>query len=175
MILALDIASLTGVAVGRPGSRPQAWTVDLGRTDDVRFANALRMTDKLIREYQPTLVAIEAPVGGPKTSHLLVGLVACVRGACKARGAPVEAFNIASIRKHFVGGHVTSAHYQHLPPKARKLAARKAGKAAVMNRCRSLGWPVVDDNEADACALWDFAASRSSHAHAVLTAGGLFT
>lgn len=85
----------------------------------------------------------------------------------------MEAFNIASIRRHFVGGHVTSAAYGHLPVAARKAAARKAGKAAVMNRCRALGWAVRNDNEADACALWDYAASRESHAHAVMTAGGL--
>jgi hypothetical protein len=29
-------------------------------------------------------------------------------------------------------------------------------KAATIDRCRELGWNVNNDNEADACALWDY-------------------
>lgn len=174
MLVALDVASRTGVAVGEPGGTPRAWSVNLGTGDDERYANALKLTDRLIREYRPTMVAIEAPIGGSRTSHLLVGLVACIRGACRARGVAVEAHNIASVRKFFLGMHISSVQFQHLPVKARKAAARKEAKAAVMARCRSLGWPAVDEDACDGLALWDFAASRMSHAHGVLTAGGLF-
>lgn len=172
-MIALDVATRTGIAVGKPGSRPDAWSVFLGKTDDERYANALKLMDRLIREYGPGMVAIEAPIGGSRTSHLLVGLVACFRGACRARGVAVEAHNIASVRKFFLGKHISSVQFQHLPAKARKAAARKEAKAAVMARCRALGWPAADEDAGDSLALWDYAASRLSHAHAVMTAGGL--
>lgn len=177
-IVALDVATRCGVAVGRPQAAPRAWSEHLGETDDARFAQALRLTDRLIREHRPEVVVVEAAIGGEKASHLLIGLVACVRGACTARGVEVESANIGAARKHFIGQHITSAStaFRHLRSQsARKAAARKAAKEAVMNRCRALGWPVRNDDEADAVALWDYAASRRSHAHAVMTAGGLWT
>lgn len=176
IIVALDLASVSGVAAGSPGGRPKAWSVDLGqgRSEDARFSKALILTHKLIEAHKPDVLAIEAPVGGSKTSHFLVGLVACVRGCAFNRGVQVEPYNIASIRKHFCGGHVTSAAYGHLDPKKRKGAARAAGKNLVMQRCRQLGWEAEDDNAADACALWDYACSLQSRAHQVANLPGLF-
>jgi hypothetical protein len=176
IILALDLAGVTGVAVGAPGGAPTAWSVDLGksRSEDARFSKALVLTHKLIETHKPDLIAIEAPVGGPKTSHFLVGLVACVRGCAFNRKVRVEAYNIASIRKHFCGGHVTSAAYGHLEPKRRKAAARAAGKNLVMQRCRQLGWQADDDNAADAAALWDYACALASRSHQLTSIPGLF-
>ena len=176
IVLALDLAGVTGVAVGTPGGQPTAWSVDLGKSksEDFRFSQALVLTHKLIEQHKPDLIAIEAPVGGPKTSHFLVGLVACVRGCAFNRKVKVEPFNIAAIRRHFVGGHVTSASYKHLESKHRKAAARSAGKNLVMQKCRLLGWKAEDDNAADACALWDAACSQLSRSHQISTVGGLF-
>lgn len=176
IVLALDLAGVTGVAVGSPGGQPAAWSVDLGkaRSEDFRFSQALVLTQKLIQTHKPDLIAIEAPVGGPKTSHFLVGLVACVRGCAFNHRVKIESFNIASIRKHFVGGHITSSAYKHLDPKKRKGAAREAGKSLVMQKCRLLGWEAEDDNAADACALWDAACSQLSRSHQISTIGGLF-
>jgi hypothetical protein len=177
IILALDLAGVTGVAVGSPGGAPTAWSVDLGksRSEDARFSQALVLTHKLIETHKPDLIAIEAPVGGPKTSHFLVGLVACVRGCAFNRKVRVEAYNIASIRKHFCGGHVTSAAYGHIKaPRARKEAARAAGKNLVMQRCRQMGWQADDDNAADAAALWDYACALASRSHQLTSIPGLF-
>lgn len=176
IILALDLASVTGIAVGLPGGAPTAWSFDLGagRSEDHRFSQALVLTHKLIERHKPDLLAIEAPVGGPKTSHFLVGLVACVRGCAFNRKVRIESYNIAAIRKHFVGGHVTSAAYKHLDPKRRKNEARKAGKNLVMNRCRQLGWQCDDDNAADAAALWDYACALESRSHQITSIPGLF-
>ncbi len=176
IVVALDLASVTGVAVGSPGGTPTAWSVDLGqgRSEDARFSQALVLTHKLIEAHKPDLLAIEAPIGGPKTSHFLVGLVACVRGCAFNRKVRIEPYNIAAIRKHFVGGHVTSAAYGHLDPKRRKAAARSAGKNLVMNRCRQLGWQVDDDNAADACALWDYSCALESRSHQITSIPGLF-
>lgn len=176
IILALDLASVSGVAIGSTGGKPTAWPVNLGqgRSEDARFSQALVLTHKLIEAHKPDLIVIEAPVGGPKTSHFLVGLVACVRGCAFNRRVRIESYNIAAIRKHFIGGHVTSAAYGHLPPNKRKGAARAAGKNAVMQRCRQLGWEAEDDNAADACALWEYACALESRAHQLTSIPGLF-
>lgn len=176
IVLALDLASVTGAAVGSPGGVPTAWSVDLGqgRSEDARFSQALVLTHKLIETHKPDLIAIEAPVGGPKTSHFLVGLVACVRGCAFNRRVRIESYSIAAIRRHFVGGHVTSAAYGHLEPRKRKAAARSAGKNLVMQRCRQLGWHAEDDNAADSLALWDLACALESRSHQMSSAPGLF-
>ena len=170
MIVALDIATQTGVAVGSPGGAPRAWSVDLGKgsSDDARFSAVLTLTHKLIAEYKPRLLAIEAPVGGPKASHLLIGLVACVKGCAANRSIPVKDFPINSVRKHFLGRAPRVSDY----PAKNRAAAVKAMKADVMARCRLLGWQVDGHDEADAVALWDFACATLGAQ--TTPAGGLF-
>ena len=170
MIVALDVATLTGVAVGNPGSVPKAWSVSLGKpgNDDSKFSGALVLTHTLIEAHRPRLLAIEAPVGGPKASHLLIGLAACIRGVAENRGVEVHAYPINSIRKHFMGRALAKRDY----PALSVYAAKKAMKGEVMQRCRLLGWQVSDDNAADAAALWDFACALSGYD--TTPAGGLF-
>jgi Holliday junction resolvasome RuvABC endonuclease subunit len=171
-ILALDIASVTGVAVGEShGSvSPRAWSVDLGKakSEDHRFSQALILTHKLIAEHKPDLIAVEAAVGGPKTSHFLVGLLACIRGCAANRGVPIKTYPINSIRKHFTGRALQVRDFPGLNPSA----AKKQIKAVVMQRCRMLGWDFTDDNAADALALLDFA--RATEGAQTIPAGGLF-
>lgn len=176
IILALDVATVTGAAVGSPGGKPTAWSIDFGqgKSEDYRFSQALVHTHRLIEHHKPDLVAIEAAIGGPRTSHFLVGLVSCIRGCAFNRRVRVETYSVAAIRRHFCGGHVTSAAYGHLEPKKRKAAARSAGKNLVMQRCRQLGWQCDDDNAADAAALWDYACALESRAHQITSLPGLF-
>ena len=161
---------MTGVAVGKPGNAPTTWSVSLGKVgdDDAKFSHALVLTHKLIEEHRPRLLAIEAPVGGPKASHLLIGLVACIRGVARNRGVAVATYPINSIRKHFMGRALAKRDY----PALSVYAAQKAMKSEVMQRCRLLGWDVPDDNAADAAALWDFACATSGNQ--TTPAGGLF-
>lgn len=175
MIVALDVATRTGVCVGRRNEQPRAWSVDLGagKAEAARFSAALALTHALIEKHKPDLIAVEAAVGGPKTSHFLVGILACVRGCAFNRGVAVETFDISSIRKHFLGKHISSVQFKHLPEKARKAVARKEAKSAVMHRCRSLGYAVGDDDAADAAALWDYAMAVRAGRQAA-PVGGLF-
>lgn len=172
VILALDIATQTGVAVGSPGSAPKAWSYDLGKgkSDTFRFSRIIRLVQVCVGKYGITHIAIEAPVGGPKTSHLLVGLWACASGSAVALGVPVEKYDISAIRKHFLGRNPTSRDF----PTLSKLAATKAIKRQVMDRCALLGWDTPDDDAADAAALWDYACAQRSRSHQMTTVGGLF-
>lgn len=160
IILALDLATTTGVAVGSPGNRPICFTENLGNAGEhhgARFAQAFRMTKRLIQQYKPDLIAIEAPIGtaggGTKNRPLvLMGIRACVMGVSHMMHVPTEQHEVGTIRKHFLGvGNLK----------------RDDAKRATIGRCRSLGWTVMNDNEADAAALWDYACARLSRSHAI--------
>ena len=168
-ILALDLASQTGIAFGRSLAPPRCWSVDLGKGDDRKFANALRMTRTLIQKFEPDLIAIEAPIQGRVKSSFLIGLAACVRGAATDLGVPYEMHEISAIRRHFLG--YAPAKRDFIGSEAQKT---KQIKALVMNRCRALGWTVPDSDASDAAAVWDYAMSMRRADHARRTVGGLF-
>ena len=171
-ILALDIATRTGVSVGSSGEAPVSWSVDLGkgRSEDARFSKALSLTHRMIECHSPDLIAVEAAIGGPNTSHFLVGLLACVRGCAFNRGIPVEVCSIGGIRKHFLGKNLTVRDY----PGLSKDQAREQIKAEVMKRCSLLGWEAADDDAADAAALFDYACATFARGYQAKPSGGLF-
>lgn len=157
-VAAFDTATNTGVAIGSAGETPHAFSVNLGKVAwERRFSRILRLTRKVITDHRPDVLAVEAFVGGPKANTDLAGLVACVKGEADRLGVRVVSYYPATVRKHFLGaGKVPNV------------------KAAVMARCHLLGWKVTDDNQGDACALWDYSMSLESRAHQVTTVGGLF-
>jgi len=171
-ILALDIATNTGVCVGESGATPKSWSVNLGegRSQDARFSEVLRLTQGLIQTHNPDFIAVEAAIGGPKASHYLIGLVACVRGCAANRGVNCEGMHLGSIRKHFLGKSYTTKHFPHL----KTADAKKAIKGLVMDRCRLLGWHVEDDDAADAAALWDYTCATKVRKFQAVPTGGLF-
>ena len=166
----MDLATQTGLAFGPARAVPQVWTVNLGagKAEAEKFGRAMRMTRACVERYRPEEIVIEAAVGGPKASSFLHGLVACVRGEAWQHGVPVTMYHQQSIRKHFLGGNPSKRQFAGSASQQSKQL-----KALVVNRCRSLGWPVEDDNQADACALWDYAHALRSPAHALHTVGGL--
>jgi Holliday junction resolvasome RuvABC endonuclease subunit len=169
-VLALDIATRTGVCVMGVGGAPTAWSVDLGagKSEEARFSAILVLTHTLIAKHKPDLVAIEATVGGKMASAYLIGLVACVRGCAANRGVRSQIYPINSIRRHFLGRAIAVRDF----PGMTQAKAKKQIKAAVMERCRLLGWNVPDADAADAAALADFA--RATEGAQTTPAGGLF-
>jgi len=171
IVLALDIAISTGVAVGSSGGQPVSSTVNLGKPPNGRrFSNALRMTQDLISEHKPDLIVAEAAIGGPKASAFLIGLVACVEGCAFNRGIPFETINLGTIRKSFLGKHLTTRHFPSLSQKA----AKQAIKMQVVQGCALRGWSVHNDDEADALALWDYACATHARGYQSRPHGGLF-
>jgi hypothetical protein len=171
-VLAFDVATVTGVAFGCSGSKPRAWEVNLGKgaAEQARFSKAINLARWACEKFEPDLVAIEAPVGGTKTSHLLVGMWACIMGECHRASVRSIKCDIASVRKHFLGKHLTAKHYPHLKPTQAKLEIKRA----VITRCRLLGWQAETDNCGDALAIWDYACSSHDPSHHTTTIGGLF-
>ena len=158
--LAFDTATSTGCAFGVAGGKPQAWTLHLGKADwPVRFSKLLQHVEHFIKTFDPDIVAVEAFVRGPKANPDLIGLAACVQGQAARMGKRIVTYHQSSIRAHFLG----HAGKSRTPIKVR-----------VFQRCRMLGWPVEDHDQADAVALWDFALSRESRSHQMSSVGGLF-
>jgi hypothetical protein len=171
-VLALDIATSCGVCFGEAGAVPHAWAIDLGKgcSDAARFAKAIRMTRHYCAKFKPDLVAVEAPIGGPQTSHLLVGMWACVTGEIENAGIPPMKCNIGAVRKHFLGRPISKKDFPGFSAHKAKLEIKKT----VMNRGRALGWTITGHDAADAAATWDYACATHDTNHHTTTIGGLF-
>lgn len=170
-ILALDLATTTGVCVGTSGADPKVWSVYLGEApDERRLSNVLRLTKGLIEKNQPNLIVPEAAVGGKEANAYLIGLMQCVRAQAFAMNVTCIPAHIATVRKHFIGKHMTSRDFPHLS----KAAAKKAIKGEVIKRCQLLKWKAEDDNQADALAIWDYACATYARGYQAKPLGGLF-
>lgn len=171
-VLALDVATKTGVCVGVPGANaPRAWTVDLGKPPIGRkLSNALAMTQGLITAHKPDLIVIEAPLGGQKVNASLIKMVGCIEGCAFNRGVKSMTAELSTVRKHFLGKNYTKQHFPHLTEKA----ARAEIKAMVVRRCTMIGWAPENDDEADAMALWDWAMATQVKSYQSKPQGGLF-
>lgn len=151
-ILALDIASRTGWAFGRPGELPRAGSVRLappGSDIGLVGMGLIRWMRDFTQLEKVDALYIEAPVNPAfmrgktswETALMLISLfgIACATaeglGIFRRRRA-----NVQDVRRHFVGE-----------------SRPKDKKQAVIARCRQLGWKASDDNAADALALWSFA------------------
>ena len=149
-IMAFDLATVTGVAIGDSRALPLCHTERLGQVGaphGARLSEALYMTSRLIKQHAPDVVAIEAPViagvkGGQERALLAIGLRSAVVMMAHMRGVRCVEYSVQSVRKHFIGvGRLKRAE----------------AKRRTLERCQLLGWHVANDNEADAAAVWEFA------------------
>lgn len=167
IVLAFDLATKCGVALGPSSGNPTAWTETLGEQGEphsYRFSQVMELTNHLIRKHKPNLIAIEQPIasgpkGGQARGFLAMGLRGCVLGTARLRGVRVCEFPVQTLRKHFIG------HGNMPTDKAKRMT---------IDRCRSMGWVVEDDNAADACAVWDLACATYAKGYAAKPLGGLF-
>jgi hypothetical protein len=153
IVFALDLASVSGWAVGEPGGTPEHGSVrfaSAGASHEAIFAGAARWMSKKKAEFQPQIVVWEAPMptsfktSNTNTTTLLYGLPAVIGTAAYLRGIyDIRKANTSDVRNHFIGSN----------PK------RAKAKPMVMLQCRAMGWPVSDDNEADALATWHYVCS----------------
>lgn len=151
-VLALDLASTSGWAVGEPGGTPISGSIRFaskGASHEAIFANATQWMEAGIALHAPSLVVWEAPLATSfrrgtsniDTTTLLFGLPAIVGAVAYLRGVfDLRKASTRDVRMHFIGqnpkGHI--------------------GKKLVMRQCRAMGWNPIDDNESDALALWHY-------------------
>lgn len=172
LVLAFDPATTTGFAIGEAGGDavPESGSVRL-RTRHEDIGTALYnlwffFHHHIIIQYgKPDWCVIEAPMayGGQKSieaARLSIALPSIIQLVCKRHSISFREAAASTVRKHFIGSARTGDRAQT--------------KAAVINRCRALGYipPFSkDDNRADACAVWDFGAhvyARARPSHLIL-------
>lgn len=157
-VLALDLSTNTGFAIGAPGTKPRSGTVVLKDPEDdaVRAARNLAcfIRDQIAFE-RPELVVYEAPLpvaamrannNAGWTIAMAWQLVGAVNAICGPYGIRTVAARCDTVRKHFIG--------------QANCGNRKDTKQAVINRCHVLDLMPKksrDDNRADAIATWDWA------------------
>lgn len=153
-VLGLDIASTTGIAVDHPdGNRPILTTFripDMGDHGD-RMAKFEEHLCDLVEMHDPAWVAYEAPllphgdklVTRAETVLLLIKLVGVAELVASRYGCRRKAVNVATAKKFWTGNG-------------------RAEKDAMIARCAQLRWPVRNDHEADAAAVWAFTKSTTN-------------
>ena len=154
-VLALDLASVTGWAFGAPGDRPKYGSqrfASIGASHEAIFWAAFRWMSNACEDFDPDVVVWEAPLAtifkrgstNAATTTLLYGLPAIV-GMCAYRRNifDIRKAETRDVRLHFIGSN----------PK------RVKAKPLVMRQCHVMGWPVTDDNQADALATWHYMCS----------------
>jgi hypothetical protein len=157
-ILALDLAARTGWALGRPAETPVHGSVRFGKEGSSMAAvlsGCRNWLDIFLRE-NPTiqLIVFEAPLlpmqmkwgkTNAATIRQLIGLASVVEELLfTLSGYDVREARVAAVRVHFLGNNK---------------AKREEAKRLTMLGCRARGWLPIDDNAADALALWDYQAS----------------
>ena len=163
-IIAMDLSTSAGVALGRAGGTPEIFSETFdGSGQAAKFNQALDWALRLIDKHSPDIIVIEkaiatGPVGSEARVQFAFGYRAAVMIAAYRRGVRVKDVPVQTVRKHFLG-----------TAKMR----RDEAKRATMTRCKQLGWVVANDDEADACAVWDHTGSTMARRGA-MPAGGLF-
>lgn len=158
-LLALDLATRLGFAYGDSArGNPVAGWHQLPRTGDDIGAYAAAYHDWLrgmVAEAQPEMITFEEPIptqAGRTTQTTAIKLT----GLCWHTEFFAKMKNIRCTQVH---GNTW------------KKALTGSGKAnkrmnpyPVLTACRQRGWDVTDDNAADACGVWYYAASLVSPA-----------
>jgi hypothetical protein len=153
-VMALDIASTTGFAIGEVGSKLQPISGSVrfapqGASHEAIFAGALKWASATIKLHAPRTIVWEAPLAtsfkrGKTTANVttvlygipaVIGAVAHLLGVYDVRKAETR-----DVRLHFIG----------------KSPKRDEAKRLTMRQCRAHGWDIGDDNEADALAIWSY-------------------
>jgi len=167
LIWALDVATVTGFAIGRAGDKPTALSVRLAQPEadrNVLFSRCLHWFEGLLdRNHKPDILVIEEllPPNSMRgrtstmTQHRLAGLHGVVRAVAHHHKIPeIVGVNVQDVRQHFI-------HRRNL--------TRDEAKREILKTCQMLGWLASDNNAGDALALWSYTAGLLNPASAMAT------
>lgn len=151
-VLALDLATTTGWAYGRPGKVPSFGHLRFSKPGTSRAETYRAFRDWLerywnARDEQPDLIVYELPaipsfMGGRTnvdTTKLLFGLAEHLEEWALNKVELREA-TTSQVRCHFIGRNFKSS----------------IAKPMTLERCHELGWMCETHDELDAAALWDY-------------------
>jgi hypothetical protein len=156
-LLALDLATMTGWAIGEIGERPMSGSVQLGKRGasiEAVSGALLKWSLDFLMEYKPEAIVWEAPIMLP---HDTTDILDFAFGLPVIVGAVAYQLGIHSVRKASV--KQVRAFWIGMPNAKREIA-----KDLVIKRCQFFGFDPKDDNEADALAVWHFQAALTDPA-----------
>lgn len=139
--LALDLGTTTGYCVGdrRDALISGTWSLKPDRFSGggMRFVKFRRQLDTLKATLNLEQVWFEEVRAhkGVDSAHVYGGLMATLQAWCEDNSIPYQGIPVGTIKKHATG-------------------KGNANKEAMMAAMRDLGFEVIDDNHADAIALW---------------------
>ncbi len=139
MILALDLGTQTGYAVGDANCPPVSGVLNLsdmkGDHPGARFLRFMHHLDRLSKLHTITKIVYEqvAHVKFVKAAHTYGGFQAYLMGWCMIHNVPLEGIGVKTIKKFATGNG-------------------NANKEMMVAAAIGEGWLPKDDNEAD--ALW---------------------
>jgi crossover junction endodeoxyribonuclease RuvC len=158
-LLCLDLATRVGWACGSLENTPPVayGVVDLpphtGRERGRYLATFRNWLDAAIKSMAPTGILFESPILTPKTTVATVSKLWCLSGIAELvawdHELQCEEADLGSIRQHFIG-------MRKAPVEIRKQDRRGWLKYRIISECRSRGFHVADDNDADALALLSY-------------------
>jgi len=152
-ILALDLATVTGWAWGKPGETP--------KFGQQRFGKPLATRPQIYKQYRLWLglfcsahkidwIVYESPqLPFTMTSRTNIGTIRLLIGLCELleEWAPehdieLREASVSQVRCHFIGANLK----------------RDLAKRLTIERCKAMGWDVQNDDQGDALALWHYQA-----------------
>jgi crossover junction endodeoxyribonuclease RuvC len=152
-VLALDLASVSGWAVGEPGGKPEHGAIrfaSVGASHEAVFAGAFKWMINMVTEHQPSLIVWEAPLPtsfsrGKTTADvtsLLFGLPAIVGCVAYQLGIyDIRKADTRDVRLHFIGSSPkrAEAKRQHAPqcPRAKATCVFAAALVCVIPAAHS--------------------------------------
>jgi hypothetical protein len=150
-VLALDPATITGVADGIAGGTPVLSTVHLRKSpdddfDDLMDRAARWMLERLASD-PPRVLVLETPVP-PLASRnfdstkVAMGLDGLWTGIARSRGVYVRHARVQEWRAGVLGNGRMKG---------------PVAKARMVEMCKRLKWPAIDHNAAEAAGVWLFA------------------
>lgn len=155
-VLALDIATNTGVAIGMSDEMPRVYAMRMrGKNEDMKVAwrnMGCALRDLFVFE-RPDLIVLEAPVpaAGQRSSDassLAFGLIGATESIAGVYGIPTVWGNNKTVAVHFVGKG-------NLPREDKKRAFLARAK-----QLRYIRQDCTNDDMADAAGLWDWAVAK---------------
>ena len=156
MILALDVATVTGWAAGnRLSNQPSVGVINLkdGRGIGGKLGLLTRQLSEIVEQYEPEMVIFEQPWLGSgqrssQTMRLALSLCAGVELVASWYDVKCLEVPIPTWRKHFIGA-------------GRKPKGESSNwcKVQAQHRCKVLGWGDLTSDQAEACGIWDYAMS----------------
>lgn len=161
LLMGIDPATCLGFAIGEAGAVPRSGSVRLKRPReerDVAPFNALCFLRDTWTLEKPDLVCVEhflSPAAQKSADAVIlqIEVYGVIVALCRAYQIRYEAPQRSTVLKHFIG--------------RANMGERAATKRAVLQRAKTLGYlplDCADDDRADACALFDYAAATYARA-----------